>query len=353
MRPPEIAIEAGAWISSSPRFRPRSGPLPFGETVASRSWMRSEISAIVPNVDAAPGDPRRRDDPAPGPEDQGGWEVVLLHVRESWMLAVYLHEVRRVSGLQYFALPSGPQEPGGRRVLPRRDEDVPPAREPAGARRHLPELLERVEPHVRVGADGETYIQLQYPLRREESIAQVPLRGGADADRGAMLRQQLELPLVGVRGVDYGGPGAEETRLGQELYGPHPVVLPALFYLPRLLVGVDVEVQVVAVGVLPDLLQPSRRHGPDAVRGNPDLGERALLQPSPEGVHPLQKLFHLRIPEAGDTAAGVGDGEEQGPDPRLLGGLRDGYSKSVRVVVWLSVRAVVHVVELGDARVTG
>src|SRR5215212_5004270 len=137
MRSPEIAIEAGEWISSSPRSRPRSGPLPFGETAASRSWMRSEISAIVPNVDAVPGDPRRRDDPAPGPEDQGGWEVVLLHVRERWVLEVYLHAVRRICGFQSFALPPRSQEPGGRRVLPRRDEDVPPAREPAGARLHL------------------------------------------------------------------------------------------------------------------------------------------------------------------------------------------------------------------------
>src|SRR5215211_9227546 len=214
MRSPEIAIEAGVWISRSPRSRPLSAPLPFGETAASRSWMRSEISAIVPNVDAVPGDPRRRDDPAPGPEDQGGREVVLLHVRESWMLEVYLHEVRRVSGLQSFALPSGLQEPGGRRVLPRQDEDVPPAREPAGARLHLPELLERVEPYVRVGADAETYIQPQYPLRREKSIAQVPFRGGAGADPRAVAGEQLELPFVGVRGVDYGGPGSEETRLG-------------------------------------------------------------------------------------------------------------------------------------------
>src|SRR5215212_1635541 len=154
MRSPEIAIEAGLWISSSPRSRPRSGPLPFGETAASRSWMRREISAIAPDVDAASGDPRRRNDPASGSKDQGGRKVSLLQVRESWMLEVYLHEVRRVSGFQSFALPPGPQEPGGRRVLPRRDEDVPPTREPPRARLHLPQLLERVEPHVRVRADA-------------------------------------------------------------------------------------------------------------------------------------------------------------------------------------------------------
>src|SRR5918999_3687075 len=126
---PGIAIEAGAWTSSSPRSRPRSGPVPIGEIAASRSWMRSEISAIVPSVDTASGDPRRSHDPAPGPEDQSGRQVFFLYVRDRRVIEVYLDEVRGISGFQPFPLPPGPQEPGGRRILSRRDEDVPPPRE--------------------------------------------------------------------------------------------------------------------------------------------------------------------------------------------------------------------------------
>jgi hypothetical protein len=144
---------------------------------------------------------------------------------------------------------------------------------------------------------------------------------------------------------------AEGARLGEELYGSDPVFLPALLYLARLLVGVDVEGQVVPAGVLPEPLQPRSRHGADAVRGGTDLDQLSPLRPPPQRVHPIQELLHPRVPEAGDTAPGVGDGEQQKPDARLFGGLRYGFGERVRLVVRFSVRAVVHVVELGDARV--
>ena len=52
--------------------------------------MRREISTIVPipGVDAVSGDPRRRDDPAPGPEDQGGRQLFFLHIRDRQMFEV-------------------------------------------------------------------------------------------------------------------------------------------------------------------------------------------------------------------------------------------------------------------------
>src|SRR3712207_5911477 len=106
--------------------------------------------------------------------------------------------------------------------------------------------------------------------------------------------------------MDDHGSGAEETRRGEQPYGSHRVLLLTLLYLPQLLVGVDVEGQGVPVGVLCDPLQPPSRHGPDAVRGDPDLDERVLLRPPPERGDPLQKSLRYRIPEAGDAAPGVG-----------------------------------------------
>src|SRR5215212_1218956 len=154
MRSPEIATEAGAWTASSPRSRPRSGPAPFGERAASRSWTRSETSDIVPpGIDAASGDPRRGHDRAPGPEDQGRGEVPGLHIRDRRVLQVYLDEVRRDSELQSISSPTYAQQPGDWRVLSRRDQDVSPAREPACVRLYLSELLEWVNACVRVGAD--------------------------------------------------------------------------------------------------------------------------------------------------------------------------------------------------------
>src|SRR5918997_15918 len=123
--------------------------------------------------------------------------------------------------------------------------------------------------------------------------------------------------------MDDHGSGTEETRRGEQLYCSHPVLLLTLLYLLWLLVGVDVEGQGVPVGVLPDPLQPPSRHSPDAVRGDPDLEERAFLCPPPERVHPLQKSLRLLIPETGDAAPGVGDREEHETDAHLFGGFRD------------------------------
>src|SRR5215213_3919226 len=47
MRSPAMAMEAGEWRRRAPNSRPRSGPVPIGVTAASRSWIRSETSAIV------------------------------------------------------------------------------------------------------------------------------------------------------------------------------------------------------------------------------------------------------------------------------------------------------------------
>jgi hypothetical protein len=103
------------------------------------------------------------------------------------------------------------------------------------------------------------------------------------------------------------------------------------------------------VGVASDLLQPSSGHGADAVRGDPDVHEWTLLRPPAKRVHPPHEPARLRVPETGDAAPGVGDREEHEPHAHLFGGLRDGFGERVRIVVRFPIRAVVDVVELGDA----
>ena len=86
---------------------------------------------------------------------------------------------------------------------------------------------------------------------RQEPVAEVPLRRGARAHGGPVLREKVQLPLVGVRGVDYRGVRAEEAGLCEQLDRPHTVLLPALFDLTQLLVCVDVYGEIMPVGRTP------------------------------------------------------------------------------------------------------
>jgi hypothetical protein len=114
-------------------------------------------------------------------------------------------------------------------------------RPPSGGRFELAEFLERVDPHVRVGADADPDPPLAEALERREAVAEVGLRGRADADPRGSVRQKVELAIVGVRGVDDGGSGAEAAGALEQLDGADPVLGKALLDLARLLVGVDVE----------------------------------------------------------------------------------------------------------------
>src|SRR5215213_11823349 len=97
------------------------------------------------------------------------------------MRKVNLHEVGTVARLQPCPAPSRTEQIRCRRGLFFGDKDVPVAREPAGVGLYLPQLLERVYPDVRVRADGESDIALQDSPGRQESVAEVPLRGRAGA----------------------------------------------------------------------------------------------------------------------------------------------------------------------------
>ena len=64
--------------------------------------------------------------------------------------------------------------------------------------------------------------------------------------------------------------GPRQPGLGEELDRPEAVLGEALLDLARLLVGVDVEDEALALGVGADLLEPLARAGADGVGGEPD-----------------------------------------------------------------------------------
>ena len=112
-----------------------------------------------------------------------------------------------------------------------------PARDPL----ELAELLQGVDPDVRVRADADSDPALAESLDRREAVTEVRFRRRADADAGAGFLDELELGVGGVGCVDDRGARAEATRLGEELDRSEPVLGDALLDLAGLLVGVDVE----------------------------------------------------------------------------------------------------------------
>ncbi len=90
-----------------------------------------------------------------------------------------------------------------------------------------------------------------------------------------MLGEEVELALVGVRRMDDGRPRAKAPGLGEKRDRAEPVLGEALLDLARLLVGMDVEDEALALGVAADLLEPVAWTGADGVGGEPDAG--ALL----------------------------------------------------------------------------
>ena len=133
----------------------------------------------------------------------------------------------------------------------------------------LAQLLQRVDPHVRVGADAERDRAREQALERWEPVAEVRLGRGAEAHAGACLRQEVELALVGVRPVDDRRARPEAPGLREQLDGPQAVLGQALLDLARLLVCVDVEDEALACAVGADLLEPLARAGADGVGASP------------------------------------------------------------------------------------
>src|SRR5512133_1164963 len=209
---------------------------------------------------------------------------------------------------------SGAEEGGDR-------QDVPPQRPPARYALQLPQLLERVDPHVRVGADADPDSALADLFDRHEPVAEVCLSRRADADPGTRLCNQLELASVCMRGVHDRRVRTEAAGLREQLNRPEAVLRDALLDLARLLTGVYVQRKTLARSVSAEVLEPSAGAGADGVGGEADAyASRA---------HRLelgQVVGRGFLPEALEPTAPVGRQQKDELDPgfrsRLHGRVR-------------------------------
>jgi CDP-diacylglycerol--glycerol-3-phosphate 3-phosphatidyltransferase len=178
----------------------------------------------------------------------------------------------------------------------------------------LAQLLERIDAHVRVGADAELDAAVEDALDGEKAVAEVRLRRRAGADTRSGRREQVELVPVRVRRVDDRRARAEAAARVEQFDRPQPVLGLALLDLARLLVRMDVQRQLVLGGVGAELLEPVARTGADGVGGDADADSCSpqLLQ--------LAKVGGDRfLAEARDPAARVGDVQEDELDSGLGG----------------------------------
>jgi len=84
----------------------------------------------------------------------------------------------------------------------------------------LAQLLERVDPDIRVGADADPDPTLAQLLHRREAVAEVGLGCQAQADSCAGIGDQIQLESVCVGGVHDGRSGPEAATVGQQLDRP-------------------------------------------------------------------------------------------------------------------------------------
>ena len=131
--------------------------------------------------------------------------------------------------------------------------------------------------------------------------------------------------------------GRQAARVAEKLDRPAAVLREALLDLPRLLVGVDVERQLLARRVAADLLEPGARAGAHGVGGDPDRDPGRAERLDLREVGGDGRLAH-----AVEPAALVRDMEEHDRDPGVVGRLRG----SERL-------GGAEVVELADRRVPG
>src|SRR4029077_4508990 len=120
----------------------------------------------------------------------------------------------------------------------------------------LPQLLERVDPHVRVRADAELDAPVEEAFDRQETCAEVRLGGRTGTDACTGGREQVELVPVRMGCMDDGRARAEATARVEQLDRPDPVLGEALPRSAGLLVGVHVQRQRLCHGVATELLEP-------------------------------------------------------------------------------------------------
>ena len=146
----------------------------------------------------------------------------------------------------------------------------------------LAELLERVDPHVRVRPDAERDRRGRGPRRRGGSRRRDrPRSSGRRRCAHRCAASEVELLVVRVGRVDDRRPLAEAARVGEELDRAAAVLVEALLDLARLLVGMDVEWQPLAAlrsGRSPRARRASRR-GRSGGRPRPRCRPRAATRP--------------------------------------------------------------------------
>ena len=175
----------------------------------------------------------------------------------------------------------------------------------------LAQLLERVDAHVRVRSDAEGNRSAADALCGKEAVAEVCLGGRTRADDCARRGEEVELDAFRVGRMHDRGALGEAAGARQQLDRAAAVLGEAVLDLLRLLVGMDVERQLVLARVPSDLLEPVGGARPDGVGGDPDA------QPGiPEPLDLLDEFRNRLLAEAGETSAGVGDMEEDELDPR-------------------------------------
>ena len=171
----------------------------------------------------------------------------------------------------------------------------------------------------------------------KEAVAEVCLGRRARADDCAGRGEEVELGAVRVGRMHDRRALGEAAGARQQLDRAAAVLGEALLDLLRLLVGMDVERELVLARVPPDLLEPVGGARADGVGGDPDA------QPGiPEPLDLLEEFRDRLLAEAGETSARVGDMEEDELDPRGCSGLgcRQCFDEA-------------EVVELADRRVPG
>ena len=181
-------------------------------------------------------------------------------------------------------------------------EDAAPARLPARDPLELAQLLERVDPDVRVGADAERDPAVRDPRRGEEAVAEDRLgrRAGADASRPTRRAGRARRRRRASRGrpscAGRGSRCASSSSIGR-----HAVLGEALLDLARLLVGVDVQRQ--------PLARPRSGRSPRASRAGRRArsgGRRRRGSASRAAPRPAQVAGDRGLAHAGEPAARVG-----------------------------------------------
>ena len=133
------------------------------------------------------------------------------------------------------------------------------------------------------------------PRDRQEAVAEIRLGRRADADARPRGGQQVELVAVGVSRVHDRGAGRQAALAVEELDRPQAVLGQALVDLARLLVGVDVQRQLVRCGVAAELGERRRRTRAHGVGGDTDA--------DPLAPQRLELARGTRPPTPGGTSA--------------------------------------------------